>query len=401
MSFSVGCGGCGLEYSGRRPFAQPRNAAEPALPRAPLGDRPLAADRAAARSTRPTTSAARSATTSTSAATRERFRRHFLVPLTVGALVDRAGARARVPGGVRDPLLRQPRHARLRPLPLAHGDRRQPTRTSARSRERLGARLRLGLGVRVGAARRRTASSCATDDGERAPLRRGRRRDARRPGARRCSRIRATTSGACSARFALHARTRPSCTPTRRFLPRARAARASWNYRLGDDGRADDHLLPEPAAARSRRTRLLRDAERATIADEHVIARFVYDHPLYTRRHARGAARAAGALRAARHTRFAGAHHGNGFHEDGLASGVRAAAALGVELVRSALYDGHADARAAHAGAERLPLPGLVLAARPRRAARARAAAARSFSVNRPQRRLASATPTTSTATAR
>src|SRR3954470_7644759 len=29
MSFSVSCAGCGLEYSGRRPFAQPQNAASP------------------------------------------------------------------------------------------------------------------------------------------------------------------------------------------------------------------------------------------------------------------------------------------------------------------------------------------------------------------------------------
>jgi predicted NAD/FAD-binding protein len=29
MSFSVSCAGCGLEYSGRQPFAQPRNAASP------------------------------------------------------------------------------------------------------------------------------------------------------------------------------------------------------------------------------------------------------------------------------------------------------------------------------------------------------------------------------------
>ena len=31
MSFSVGCDGCGLEYSGRRPFAQRAERGEPAL----------------------------------------------------------------------------------------------------------------------------------------------------------------------------------------------------------------------------------------------------------------------------------------------------------------------------------------------------------------------------------
>ena len=41
----------------------------------------------------------------------------------LGALVDGARARARVSRRLRDPLLRQPRHARLRPLPLAD---RQP-----------------------------------------------------------------------------------------------------------------------------------------------------------------------------------------------------------------------------------------------------------------------------------
>ena len=65
------------------------------------------------------------------------------------------------------------------------------------------------------------------------------------------------------------------------------------------------------------------------IAEEHVIARLTYSHPLYTV----GTLRAQDELRGlsgARRTHYAGAHFGNGFHEDGLASGLAAAAALGV-----------------------------------------------------------------------
>ena len=35
MSFSVGCAACGLEYSGRRPFAQRRNTASPRFAASP------------------------------------------------------------------------------------------------------------------------------------------------------------------------------------------------------------------------------------------------------------------------------------------------------------------------------------------------------------------------------
>src|SRR5690348_1638516 len=87
MSFSVSCGGCGLEYSGRRPFAQRRNAARPGF---------LALVWEIARWLR----AARPEDESQSLAEyldahgyTERFRRHFLVPLT-SALWSTAPGRA-------------------------------------------------------------------------------------------------------------------------------------------------------------------------------------------------------------------------------------------------------------------------------------------------------------------
>ena len=67
--------------------------------------------------------------------------------------------------------------------------------------------------------------------------------------------------------------------------------------------------------------------------------RTVYDHPLYTLDTLRGQQEVA-ALNGERHTLYAGAHLGNGFHEDGLASAVRAAAAARSRVVKSALYTG-------------------------------------------------------------
>jgi predicted NAD/FAD-binding protein len=60
-----------------------------------------------------------------------------------------------------------------------------------------------------------------------------------------------------------------------------------------------------------------------------VIARMSYEHPVYTPESLAAQRRLPqlndGPLA------FAGAYHGWGFHEDGCAAGVRAAAALGVE----------------------------------------------------------------------
>ena len=55
----------------------------------------------------------------------------------------------------------------------------------------------------------------------------------------------------------------------------------------------------------------------------------VYEHPVYTPESV--AAQASLPQLNTPHTAYAGAYHGWGFHEDGCASGVAAAAAFGVE----------------------------------------------------------------------
>jgi len=59
-----------------------------------------------------------------------------------------------------------------------------------------------------------------------------------------------------------------------------------------------------------------------------VLRRMVYEHPVYTPESV-AAQRRLPELTTGR-TAFAGAYHGWGFHEDGCASGVRAAEAFGV-----------------------------------------------------------------------
>jgi predicted NAD/FAD-binding protein len=116
-----------------------------------------------------------------------------------------------------------------------------------------------------------------------------------------------------------------------RVLPRSRAARASWNYQV------NGALKPTVTYYLNRLQRLEVDEHFCVtlnrsdeIDPERVIMRTVYDHPLYTLDTLRGQ-REVAALNGERHTLYAGAHLGNGFHEDGLASAVRAAANLGVE----------------------------------------------------------------------
>jgi predicted NAD/FAD-binding protein len=116
------------------------------------------------------------------------------------------------------------------------------------------------------------------------------------------------------------------------LLPARRGARASWNYQVADC-RAPS-LLPTVTYYLNK----LQDLDEpehycvtlnrsASIAEEHVIRRIEYAHPLYTFESLAAQARLPG-LDGRRRTWFCGAYHGFGFHEDGLASGLRAAAGL-------------------------------------------------------------------------
>ena len=115
------------------------------------------------------------------------------------------------------------------------------------------------------------------------------------------------------------------------FLPRRPAARAAWNYLLGD-------RLGAPTL-----TYHLNRLQRLTAPEEYcvtlnpprpieaskVLARMTYAHPLYTRQ-AIAAQGRWGEISGRRHAHFCGAYWFYGFHEDGVRSAIRVAGALGV-----------------------------------------------------------------------
>ncbi|MEO7125685.1 MAG: FAD-dependent oxidoreductase [Nakamurella sp.] len=119
------------------------------------------------------------------------------------------------------------------------------------------------------------------------------------------------------------------------LLPKAPRARSSWNYTVPDCAARPDEAvgvsywmnrlqgLDEPTDY----VVSLNCADRVDPAT--VIARRNYEHPIYNSS-SLAAQRLLPALNTGR-TCYAGAYHGWGFHEDGCASGVAAAASLGVD----------------------------------------------------------------------
>ncbi|MBK3567908.1 NAD(P)/FAD-dependent oxidoreductase [Streptomyces sp. MBT62] len=118
-----------------------------------------------------------------------------------------------------------------------------------------------------------------------------------------------------------------------RLLPRASGARASWNYLMpsctADSGQVqvsyDMNRLQRLDAAE---TFVVTLGGEDRIDPGRVLARMVYEHPVYTPESVAAQQRLPELARDV--CVFAGAYHGWGFHEDGCRSGVEAAAALGV-----------------------------------------------------------------------
>ncbi len=317
MSFSVSCSGCGLEYSGRRPFAQPANAARPAF---------VALLWEIGRWLR----TARAEDESQSLAEyldaqgySQRFRRHFLVPLTSALWSTAPGRALEFPAAAAIRFFDN--HGmlglgRFRWRTVTGGSRRYVDAIAAR----LGDRLRLGSGVR---SVRRSADFVELRIGD--EIERFDRVVIATHADQALALLEDTTPDELRVlgRFAYTCNEAVLHTDSS-FLPRTRRARASWNYRLGDHGRPTItyHLnrLQALDAERDYCVTLNED-----VPEEHVLQRFTYEHPLYTVQTLR--AQTELPLLAGGPALYAGAYFGNGFHEDGLASGVAAARALGVE----------------------------------------------------------------------
>ncbi|MEV5976715.1 FAD-dependent oxidoreductase [Streptomyces sp. NPDC052114] len=116
-------------------------------------------------------------------------------------------------------------------------------------------------------------------------------------------------------------------------LPRARGARASWNYLMPSCSAGADRVRVSYDMNRLQRldapdTYVVTLGGEGRVDPARILARMVYEHPVYTPESV-AAQRRLPEL-GTNVVAFAGAYHGWGFHEDGCRSGVAAAAALGV-----------------------------------------------------------------------
>ena len=321
MSFSVACLDCGLEYAGRRPFAQIRNAANARFHMLlwEIGRWLRTARNSLDEQDLDGWSLGRYLDDHGYS---QRFRSHFLVPLTSALWSTAPGRALEFPAA--SAIRFFDNHGmlgfrRFRWRSVVGGGRTYVDAVAAR----LG-RIRTGMPVRSvhrdpdgalvrtadGASHRFDRVVVATHADEALALLENPTDEERR--------VLRTFSYTVNDAV-LHTDTS--------FLPRSRGARASWNYRsIGACRSTVTYWLNSLQRLNSETDYLVTLNEDVT--EEHVRGRFRYRHPLFTVDTPAAQERLPGLSGGP--AAFAGAYHGNGFHEDGLASGVRAAAALGV-----------------------------------------------------------------------
>lgn len=116
------------------------------------------------------------------------------------------------------------------------------------------------------------------------------------------------------------------------LLPTRARARASWNYLLDGDAATPPTVTYDLNRLQRLATRdqyCLTLNPRVAIDESRVLGRYVYRHPLYDRDAIDAQARWS-TVSGVRRAHYCGAYWGYGFHEDGLASALRVARALGV-----------------------------------------------------------------------
>lgn len=114
-----------------------------------------------------------------------------------------------------------------------------------------------------------------------------------------------------------------------RMLPRSRAARASWNYRLGEENRvAVTYHMNRLQNLDTQTDYCVTLNGTEAIDPAKILHTFQYRHPLYTNA-AMNACKRWGEISGVDRIHFCGAYWFNGFHEDGLNSARRVAGSLG------------------------------------------------------------------------
>ena len=114
------------------------------------------------------------------------------------------------------------------------------------------------------------------------------------------------------------------------MLPTREAARASWNYLLGDTRNVTlTYHMNRLQALTAKEDYCVSLNANGAVDSGKVVRRMVYEHPLYNREAIRAQEQWA-LINGRNHTHFCGAYWFYGFHEDGVRSGMRVAEAMGV-----------------------------------------------------------------------